>query len=185
MTAKKTKKSIVNKTPRRAARDLMAVMALSIVLGVGIGYVWGYSMRTSDSQEARDTAVTSMDSHAMSGFEVSAQNAPRVQVIVDEDKKSGYNVRVLTDNFIFTPENVNTSNIAGEGHAHLYIDNEKVARLYSPYYHYNGTFEGTKTFRVTLNANDHSEYTVNGVVIEDSISVTHDSSDPSHDEDHE
>jgi hypothetical protein len=103
---------------------------------------------------------------------------------VTEDAKSGYNIKILTTDFIFTPESVNGENVIGEGHAHLYVDGEKVGRLYSPYYHYDGSFEGTKTFSVTLNANDHGEYAIDGEVISTEVQITHNSSDQKHQDSH-
>ena len=113
-------------------------------------------------------------------YEVEAEKAPKVELVVSEDAKSGYNIKIITTDYKFTPENVNQENIPNEGHAHLYIDGVKIARLYSPYFHYDGNFEGTKTFRVTLNANDHSEYALNGETIASEIQVTHDSDSPEH-----
>jgi hypothetical protein len=122
--------------------------------------------------------------HPHSKYEVSAAEAPKVELVVTEDAKSGYNVKIIATDFTFKPESVNSENILGEGHAHLYVDGVKVGRLYSPYFHYDGDFEGSKTFKVTLNANDHSEYAVDGEVIYSEVVVTHDSSSDSHDEMH-
>jgi hypothetical protein len=118
--------------------------------------------------------------HEHSTFAVPAENAPTLQLNVKEDAKSGYNIELVTTNFIFTPNKVNQDNVAGEGHAHLYVDGEKIGRLYGNYYHYAGTFEGTKTFKVTLSANDHSDYVIGDTPIEASVEVTHDSNDPNH-----
>lgn len=170
-------------------KELIIVMVLSLVLGVGGGFALG-ALTTADDSVKEETSQSDMmkDSHSHSDdemFMVSAEEAPTLQLMVTEDAKSGYNIKLITENFTFTPDSVNKENVIGEGHAHLYVGGEKVGRLYGPDFHYNGSFEGAKTFRATLNANDHSEYAVDGKVIDATIEVTHDSYDPEHDASHD
>jgi hypothetical protein len=128
----------------------------------------------AESAMHEDDHTSSGDTSHMHGtYEVSAAEAPSVSLAVVEDAKSGWNVMLTTDRFTFTPEDVNGPNVTGEGHAHLYVDGVKVARLYGPAFHYPEDFDGTRTFRVTLNANDHSEYAVDGEVIEAVVDVKH------------
>ena len=167
-------------------KELIMVMVLSLFLGAG-GFALGAITSGSDSDSNESHAEMKKDGHSHGGHEmfmVSAEEAPTLKLMVMEDKKSGYNVKLVTENFTFAPDSVNGENVVGEGHAHLYVDGEKVGRLYGPDFHYDGNFEGTKTFRATLNANMHGEYAVDGVVIEDAVEVTHDSNAPGHDEMH-
>ncbi len=92
---------------------------------------------------------------------------PSVDIQVVEDPKSGWNLRVLTTNFRFAPEHASTANVWGEGHSHLYIDGNKVGRLYTEWYHMDGLEKGEHTVRVTLNTNDHMDMTVDGEMVED------------------
>jgi uncharacterized membrane protein len=87
---------------------------------------------------------------------------PSVDIKVIKDAKSGYNIQLITKNFKFTPEKVNKENIMNEGHAHIYINGNK-NRVYSEWYHIEDEklTQPINQIRVTLNANDHSEYTVN------------------------
>jgi hypothetical protein len=185
VATKKSKKSLPAKKVEKKQNELITVMILSLILGVGGGYLIGAAvtdnpLETSSSMSA-DMNTTTMHSTT---FEVPADQAPKVELVVSEDAKSGYNIKIITTDFTFTPESVNGDNVIGEGHAHLYVDGEKIGRIYSNYFHYNGSFEGTKTFMVTLNANDHSEYTVDDEPITAEVSVTHDGSDPNHDDVH-
>jgi hypothetical protein len=125
------------------------------------------SMHEADHGSSDDT------SHMHGTYEVSATEAPSVSLAVVEDAKSGWNVMLTTDKFTFTPEDVNGPNVTGEGHAHLFVDGVKVARMYGPFFHYPEDFDGTRASRVTLNANDHSEYAVDGEVIEAVVDVKH------------
>ena len=97
--------------------------------------------------------------------------APQVQVTVVPDAKMGWNVRVDTSNFSWAPENASSTPVMGEGHAHLYIDDHKLARVYGGWYHVGSMAEGDHQVRVTLNANNHSDYAKDGVVVESSVTV--------------
>jgi len=92
---------------------------------------------------------------------------PSVDIKIIKDVSSGYNLQLITKNFKFTPEKVNTPPVMGEGHAHIYINGKKT-RLYSEWFHIDDEklTQPINQIRVTLNANDHSEYTVNSRPIE-------------------
>lgn len=121
-----------------------------------------------DGQTAAEPDETSMStttesaahghSHGMP-FEAT-DPVPTVQLEVVEDAKSGFNVHVETTDFAFAPEKVNDAETeSGDGHAHLYVDGEKVARLYGPWYHLDTDLDpGEHEVRVVLNANDHRPY---------------------------
>lgn len=187
MPDKKSKVKVRSKPAEKDTtqqKELIVVMIISLLLGLGGGYLIGTGLAENGTNTTTaKTEQVAIDSHT-STYEVLEAGAPKVELVVAEDAKSGYNVKIIATNFTFTPENANGENILGEGHAHLYIDGVKVGRLYSPYFHYDGSFEGTKEFKVTLNANDHSEYAVGGKVIDAKVMVTHDSSSKSHDEVH-
>jgi hypothetical protein len=92
---------------------------------------------------------------------------PSVDIKITKDVSSGYNLQLITKNFKFTPEKIGTANVIGEGHAHIYINGKKT-RLYSEWYHIDDEklTQPINQIRVTLNANDHSEYTVNSRPVE-------------------
>lgn len=140
------------------------IAAVALVFGVSGGYGVAQLTHSHDDEthEHSSEDVTDSHSHASMLYSVDAEDAPTVDVMVAKDAKSGFNVHVMTNNFRFAPENVNGENVLGEGHAHLYVDGVKISRLYGNYFHYDAEFEGEKTFKVTLNANDHSEYAVDG-----------------------
>lgn len=177
------KKKVSNKTNDNASsKDRLLIMVISILLGGGLGF--GIA-KTVDSDNVSTNSTETTTSHAHTEkYEVTEAEAPKLELVVSEDKKSGYNIKVIATDFTFTPEHVNEENVMNEGHAHLYIDGEKIARLYGPYYHWDGSFEGSKEFKVTLNANDHSEYAINGETIEAKETVSHDSDAEDHSEAH-
>lgn len=91
---------------------------------------------------------------------------------IKEDAKSGYNIHFITSNFTFTPEKVNTEHKLGEGTLTLYINGDKVGRVYSEYYHLELKERGTYEIVVTMNANTQSEYTIRGTPISSRETIT-------------
>ncbi|CAM3752792.1 hypothetical protein [Nocardiopsis rhodophaea] len=113
--------------------------------------------------------------------EVGGAPAPSVTMHVSEDSASGWNVRLKVEEFAFTPERVGEKPREAEGHAHLYVDGEKVARVYGSWYHLPAAAvpEGEHTLSVRLSANDHSTWGVDGKPIADSATITGEGSDGS------
>ncbi|MDN4594064.1 ZIP family metal transporter [Polycladomyces subterraneus] len=96
---------------------------------------------------------------------------PTVHLQVYKDSESGWNLHVQTAHFRFAPEFVNGPNRIGEGHAHLFVDDKKVARLYGPWYHMDSLGPGKHEIRVELFTNQHAPYVHNGTKIEDTAVV--------------
>jgi hypothetical protein len=99
-------------------------------------------------------------------LEVPAVGAPQVAITVKKDLMNGWNVTVMTDNFNFTPEMVNSKNLDNTGHAHLYVDGIKIVRLYGHYFHIPQLSAGNYEVTVNLASNDHSYYMIDGDQIE-------------------
>ena len=106
-------------------------------------------------------------------FDVPAtETVPTVDFVVTKDLMGdGWTVHATTTNFTFTPEHLNQAPVPGEGHMHLYIDNELIVML-SPWYHIDSFTKGTHTIKISLNNNDHSVYTSNGNQIETTKTLT-------------
>jgi hypothetical protein len=109
------------------------------------------------------------DHDAALAVDASAAPSVRLQVIPLDD--GSYNVRVQTMNFTFAPQNVGQAPEPGEGHAHLYIDDEKIARLYGEWYHLASLPEDAETIAVGLYANNHQPLAVDGEAIGDTVAI--------------
>lgn len=109
--------------------------------------------------------------HIHATQEVDPDNPPEVTLAVTEDALSGWNVSVTTRNFAFAPEMVNQANVPHHGHAHLYVNGQKTARLYGPAFHIADLPEGRNIISVSLNANDHSDLVLNGQLIVAEVTV--------------
>ena len=83
---------------------------------------------------------------------------PGVALRLTRDAADGFNLSLGVTNFTFTPERVNSANEPNTGHAHLYINGQKIARLYGPWMHLPAKLwqPGLNRVKVLLNANDHS-----------------------------
>ena len=110
--------------------------------------------------------------HKHDQIEISSHSEkPAVSLEVARDAVGGWNIYLKVKNFRFAPENVNGSPVPGEGHAHLYVDGEKVARLYGPWFHLGSLSSGRHTISVTLNANNHASLVLNGTPVEASAEI--------------
>lgn len=98
-------------------------------------------------------------------LEVAPAEAPALSIEVTKDPMTGYNLNVMTERFTFAPESASLGHIAGEGHAHVYVNGEKLARLYGSWMHLDALPEGLNTIEVTLNTNDHRPLAIDGVPI--------------------
>ena len=113
-------------------------------------------------------------SHAHPVLNVSDTSlTPSVNHLVFPDAMDGYNVQIMTQNFKFTPASINRAVVENEGHAHIYVNGEKIARVYSNWYHLSTDLfkSGVNLVSVTLNANDHSEWAVNNETIASTVRV--------------
>lgn len=127
-----------------------------------------------DMQMDMASGSSAMAAHQHPPLEVSAElPQPSVSHLIFPDVMGGYNVQILPVNFKFTPASINRAPQDNEGHAHIYVNGVKLARVYSNWYHLSGASlaPGENEVRVTLNANDHSEWTVNGVPISSTVKV--------------
>lgn len=98
---------------------------------------------------------------------------PAVSIESFKDTKDGYNIKISVTNFTFTPENVNGSNVPNQGHAHIYVNGKKVSRVYGEWFHLADAYltETENIVEVTLNANDHSDWVMDGNHIESSVAI--------------
>lgn len=111
-------------------------------------------------------------------LEMSGDALPYVDLQLIPLSDGSFNVRVQTLNFTFAPQKVDSEPANGEGHAHLYVDGEKIARIYGEWYHLTTLPEDAEMVSVMLYANNHQPLAIDGeevsamVMIEDLDSDT-------------
>ena len=106
------------------------------------------------------SAAPAQNSGHSTPVQVDAATAPTVALSASPDAVGGWNVHLETERFRFAPEHVNGENVLGEGHAHLYVDDKKIARMYGPWFHIVKLRPGTHTIRVSLHTNNHANYVI-------------------------
>ena len=99
------------------------------------------------------------------------EDAPTVALDVQRDPSSGWNLHVETTGFRFAPEHASGPHVPGEGHAHVYVNGEKIGRVYGPWVHLGTLPDGAVTIEVTLNANDHRPFAVGDRPVSASVTV--------------
>lgn len=95
-----------------------------------------------------------------------------ISFTTEVDDHGGVDVQITTEGWTWTPDNVDSEHVPGEGHAHIYVDGVKIDRVYAPSYHLEGLEPGERQVRVTLNSNSHDELTYGGNAIEAVAMVT-------------
>lgn len=147
----------------------LPLFAIGLVFGGGIGFaIAAGNGITFDGHDHEDPAHHGAAEHAMAhdaALDLAPDGAPSVEVMVTPDPMAGYNLHVMTQNFAFSPQNASTEHVAGEGHAHVYVNGVKLGRLYANWMHIDSLPKGTVTIDVTLNSNDHRPLAVDGAMI--------------------
>jgi hypothetical protein len=89
----------------------------------------------------------------------------KLDLIADPMKMRNYSVHIITENFRFAPEHASGPDAFGEGHAHIYVDDVLLGRAYGPWNHIQQLKPGPHKLYVTLNHNNHDEYSINGATV--------------------
>ncbi|WP_114390784.1 hypothetical protein [Notoacmeibacter marinus] len=145
----------------------LALLALGLIYGGGIGFTLaaannvGFDGHDHGAGAAHGaTATPGAHDHGRM-LDVSGPEAPTLDVTLEPDPVAGFNLHLQTANFRFAPENAGRGDRPGEGHAHVYVNGEKIARLYGPWMHILALPPGAEV-AVTLNSNDHAALAVDG-----------------------
>ena len=98
---------------------------------------------------------------------------PIVSLEIFEDNMDGYNLFIKLENFILTPEDLGKKNQSNSGHINLYVNDIKIGRVYSNWFHIPGRYFNLKEniIRITLNSNLHDLFVIDGNPIETKIKV--------------
>ena len=152
--------------------DRLALLLIGLVFDGGIGFVVaagagvtldGHDHAAHDGHETAAGHAAGLHDHA-TPHSLPPSSAPTVDMALTPDPVSGWNLHVATENFNFAPERAGQEHVSGEGHAHVYVDGDKIARLYGPWMHIP-SLSGGATVEVTLNGNDHRPLALGGTPI--------------------
>lgn len=157
----------------------LALFAIGLVFGGGAGFVTAaaYGVTFDGHDHGDHTQHGGAHTEAAAHQHGSAVNlpagpdAPGLTVEVFKDPMAGWNLHVMPANFRFAPENASAADRPGEGHAHVYVNGVKLARLYGEWMHFPELPKGAVEVKVSLNANGHGVLTVDGKPVEASVSL--------------
>ncbi len=144
---------------------ILIFVAFGFLAGLGLGLIGPDAL----SPIAPSTSTPTMDAshdHSTHAHDdtldlASGPDAPTLDVTLSKDPASGWNLHILTSNFRFAPQHASQDNQPGEGHAHIYVNGEKLARVYGNWFHIASLPAGAIVM-VGLYANDHSMLSVDG-----------------------
>jgi len=114
---------------------------------------------------AKITEGMMMD-HSMANG-VQEDPAPQLSIAID-----GQTLRVTTENFTMVRTEDMADHVPGEGHAHLYLNGLKLARLYDSAFEIGDLPSGDYTLRVSLNTHDHRPYLSGSTPVSETLTLT-------------
>lgn len=166
--------SVVESRLRRYLKSLSARMVFA-VLGLIVLFpalAVPYTVLANRKYDSRYLKDAYGSRHEHIPLEVPADMPPpTLELVVEPDPMNGYNLHFKTAHFRFAPENAGRANVAGEGHAHLYLNGTKIARVYANWYHLPQPPEGKYDIEVSLHANQHQMLTLGGEPIRDAETI--------------
>lgn len=160
----------------------LALFGIGLFFGAGIGFLVAAANEVTLSghdhgDPAHHGEHAAMVTHGGHGahhalLDISGEGpVPSVSLAAHPDTGDAVNLEIITENFTFAPEAVNGPHVPGQGHAHVYLNGQKVARAYGAWFHLSGLPETGAEIRVTLNANSHEPLARNGAPIEAVVTV--------------
>lgn len=145
-------------------------LLLLFIIGLTFGFGSGFLVAGGMGPSSHDHAGHSDMDHDMSALVEWEGPTAYVALALTPDTDNAMNLNIKTVGFNFTPQMVNSDPISGTGHAHIYLNGEKIGRAYSNWFHIESTQSGD-VIRVTLNANNHAPWGANGQPFATEITV--------------
>ena len=136
----------------------LLLFVIGLLFGGAGGYLIGGGLGETPGHDHAGHSDTAHDHEDATEWDGAA---PALSLMLLPDMGENLNLLIMTDGFTFDPMGVNGAPVQGTGHAHVYINGEKIARAYGPFMHLTEVPAGA-TVRVTLNANDHSLWVKDG-----------------------
>lgn len=97
--------------------------------------------------------------------------APELGLTVEADPKSGYNAFVTLDGMVLSAQNASGDHVDGEGHLHIYVNGQKLGRLYGLATHIPVLPDGDVEIRVAAYTNDHMVYVAGGEPVDATTTI--------------
>lgn len=155
----------LKKLARRIGLAIIVVVAASV-------FAANLPSPESDAVAPPMGAGTIPKSSAIKTFALSATSAiPSIDFDVRNSAEGGWDLHIITANFMFKPEAAGTLPHANEGYALIYVDGAPMI-AYSSWYHLAALSKGDHTVTVALVAANGALFTVNGEYIKADKTIT-------------
>lgn len=138
---------------------LLLLFVIGLIFGFGGGFLAGGGL--GETGHHHDHAGHAHDAHDHDDLLEWTGPAPTIQLGLKADTGNALNLLIDVAGFTFTPERVNQESQAGTGHAHVYVNGDKIGRAYGKWFLVPLVLPGD-VIRVTLNADDHSQWAKDG-----------------------
>lgn len=139
------------------------MLLIGLVFGAGLGFV--FAAANGITLDGHDHGAHGHGAQPASHDHGEPRDLPlgsaTVAARLEPDSASGWNLFLQAQGFCFAPDQAGEPDRPGQGHAHLYLNGAKIARLYGPAFHLDALAPGDR-LRIELNANDHRPLTVAG-----------------------
>ena len=157
----------------------IGLLLIGLLFGAGAGFVFaagnGITLDGHDHSAHGHGAAVAANGHSHLHDEFvsipSGPDAPTLDIDLTPDPVAGWNLHVKTSRFEFAPHSASRDHVPGQGHAHVYVNGRKIARLYGPWMHLASLPDGPATVRVTLSTNDHRALAVDQTPVAASITI--------------
>jgi len=136
---------------------------------------FAYTTLANQKYEKKQTFISKKPEFLTGQVELAGypkSDIPGFWMDITPDPKGGHNIHFNTTNFRFAPEKVYSEHVMGEGSINLFVNGEKVARVYSEWFHLDLKTPGNYEIVATLNTNMLSEYTIRGTPISSRENIT-------------
>lgn len=161
----KTPVTLHERLPLRTAfasvNFLIALAIFAVPYSAMAQQVW--RSNTDQVALALKSAVCGGNHIEMAGYGAS----PEVDLTLKRGEDNTYIVVIDTDNFMWADESEEDRLRLGEGHAHIYVNGNKVASTYASEFTLPELDQGVHEVTVSLVAGDHREYALNNWPITD------------------
>ena len=179
----------LNSGDNAPAKTASTSIFITFLMGglIGAALFWIVSDLWNMPERAAKPAGANMENHANMDGGMSLKEAgahshgmlavdewpvkPAITSTIQKDPVGGWNLNLQTENFTYNAAAAGLENKQGEGHAHIYVNGVKLARIYGDWFHIGALPKGHNMIAVTLNANDHSSLTHNGNMLEHKLTV--------------
>ena len=146
----------------------LLLLIIGLFFGAGGGFLLGQQVEAPAGHDHASHGEPHDDAGPMTHDHSALIDAPAATatVTVTPDGPGAINLHIVPDGMTFAPQSVNQPHVPGQGHAHVYVNGVKEARVYGKWLHLTGLPSGPATLRVTLNANSHEQLAHNGQPLE-------------------